>query len=59
VTLDTADEKRLSPASPSKPFTVGASDDIFVFEQKFDLEKKKARTVTKTKLPTCLGCTKS
>ena len=55
VTLDTADNKKLSPPSPSKPFTVGAIDDIFVFEQKFDVEKKKVH-VTKTKIATCLGC---
>jgi hypothetical protein len=56
VTLDTADAKRLSPASPSKPFIVGTSDEIFVFEQKFEVEKKKAHVAAKRKLPTCLGC---
>jgi hypothetical protein len=55
VVLDTGDNKRISPASPSRPFTVGATDDIFVFEQKFEVEKKKVRVV-KTKLATCLGC---
>jgi hypothetical protein len=55
VTLDTADDKKLSPVSPSKPFTVGARDDIFVFEQKFEVEKKKVRVVKK-KLAICLGC---
>jgi hypothetical protein len=55
VTLDTADDKKLSPVSPSKPFTVGARDDVFVFEQKFEVEKKKVRVVKK-KLPICLGC---
>ena len=55
VTLDTGDNKRISPSSPSKPFTVGAADEIFVFDQKFEIEKKKVRVV-RTKLPTCLGC---
>lgn len=55
VMLDTGDDKRISPANPSKPFTVGRTDDIFVFEQKFEIEKKKVRVV-KTKLATCLGC---
>jgi hypothetical protein len=55
VTLDTSDNKRISPASPSKPFTVGSTDEIFVFDQKFEVEKKKVRVV-KTRLPTCLGC---
>jgi hypothetical protein len=54
VTLDTSGQK-LKPPSPSKPFTVAGNDDIFVFEQKFDVEKKKVVT-HKTKLATCLGC---
>lgn len=33
-----------------------AADDIFVFEQKFDVEKKKKVVVHKTRLPKCLGC---
>ena len=59
VTLDTTDNKRLSPASPSKPFTVGSTDNVVVFEQQFEVEKKKKRVVKKTPLPTCLGCTSS
>jgi len=55
VTLDTGDNKRISPSSPSKPFTVGSTDEIFVFDQKFEIEKKKVRVV-KTKVATCLGC---
>lgn len=55
VTLDTADDKRLSPPSPSKPFTVGGADEIVVFDQKFEVEKKKSHRV-KTKVATCLGC---
>ena len=55
VMLDTGENKRLSPASPSKPFTIGSTDEIVVFEQKFEVEKKKVRVVKKT-LPTCLGC---
>jgi hypothetical protein len=54
VTLDTDDNKKLSPSSPTKPFTVGTTDDIFVFEQKFDVEKKKVK-VSKVKLPQHLG----
>lgn len=56
VMLDTGENKRLSPPNPTKPFTVGSTDEIFVFEQKFDVEKKKAVKAAKTKLPTCLGC---
>ncbi len=41
VGLDTSDATKLKPQNPSKPFTVGQTDDIFVWEQKFDVEKKK------------------
>jgi hypothetical protein len=58
VMLDTADDKRLSPVSPTKPFTVGGTDDIFVFDQKFDVEKKKVKVV-KTVIARCLGCSAS
>lgn len=57
VTLDTTgrEGEKLKPPSPSRPFTVGGNDDIFVFDQKFDVEKKKVVS-HKTKLATCLGC---
>ena len=57
VTLDTSGKEgeKLKPLSPSKPFTVGTGDEIFVFDQKFDVEKKKV-IVHKTKLAKCLGC---
>lgn len=57
VTLDTSGKEgeKLKPLSPSKPFTVGMGDEIFVFDQKFDVEKKKT-VVHKTKLAKCLGC---
>ena len=32
-----------------------AADDIFVFEQKFDVERKKV-VFHETRLPKCLGC---
>jgi hypothetical protein len=41
VGLDTTDNPRLKPQNPTKPFTVGQTDDILVFEQKFDVEKIK------------------
>jgi hypothetical protein len=58
VTLDTTakENARLKPPSPSKPFTVGNGDDILVFEQKFDVEKKKVHAAPKPKLPGCLSC---
>ena len=39
VTLDTTDNTRLKPPSPTKPFTVPQHDDILLFDQKFDVEK--------------------
>ena len=39
VTLDTAENTKLKPPSPTKPFTVPQHDDILVFDQKFDVEK--------------------
>lgn len=41
VTLDTTENSKLKPVNPTKPFTVGQSDDILVWEQKFDVEKPK------------------
>ncbi len=39
VALDTSEAPRLKPQNPSKPFTVGQTDEILLFEQKFDVEK--------------------
>jgi hypothetical protein len=39
VTLDTGENTKLKPPSPSKPFTVPQHDDILVFDQKFEVEK--------------------
>lgn len=57
VTLDTTAKEfaKLKPQSPSKPFTVGQGDDILVFEQKFEVEKKKVAKV-KPHVPGCLSC---
>ena len=41
VALDTTDAPKIKPQMPNKPFTVGQSDDIYVWEQKFEVEKKK------------------
>jgi len=55
VGLDTHDKDKLKPQNPAKPFTVGQVDDIFVFEQKFEVEKKKV-IVVKPHHPRCLTC---
>lgn len=39
VTLDTTENTKLKPPSPTKPFTVPSHDDILVFDQKFEVEK--------------------
>jgi hypothetical protein len=39
VTLDTGENNKLKPPSPTKPFTVPQHDDILVFDQKFEVEK--------------------
>ncbi len=55
VTLDTAENTRLKPPSPTKPFTVPQHDDILVFDQKFDLEKLKAVPQAKISIPKALN----
>lgn len=41
VALDTSERKDLKPPSPAKIMTVGQQDDILVFDQRFELPKKK------------------
>jgi hypothetical protein len=41
VALNTLERKDIKPISPSKLFVVSAQDDVFLFDQKFDVEKKK------------------
>ncbi len=50
VALDTTDAPKIKPQMPNKPFTVGQADDIFVWEQKFEVEKKKV-VFAKVRLP--------
>ena len=56
VTLDTSGKEgeKLSPLSPTKPFTVGNADEIFVFDQKFAREKKKVAKVQKVRIAKAL-----
>lgn len=39
VTLDTTENARLKPPSPSRPFTAPAHDDILVFDQRFEVNR--------------------
>jgi hypothetical protein len=41
VALQTDENPKLKPQNPSKPFTIGQTDEILLFEQKFDVEKTK------------------
>lgn len=54
VALDTSDRKDLKPQSPSKPFTVGQNDDVMVFDQKFEVEKKRVY-VAPPSIPRAIG----
>jgi len=55
IGLDTTDATKVKPQMPSKPFTIGQSDDIFLWEQKFEVEKKKV-VVVKNAIAKCLTC---
>ncbi|MBX3189241.1 MAG: hypothetical protein KF819_19615 [Labilithrix sp.] len=54
VTLDTGENSRLKPPSPTKPFTVGQHDEILLFEQRFELERQKV-IVVKPNIPRALN----
>lgn len=56
VTLDTTEKgnERMKPQSPSKPFTVGQTDEILVFEQKFEVERKPV-IIFKPRIPRALN----
>jgi hypothetical protein len=54
VTLDTTENARLKPASPSKPFTAPQHDEILVFDQKFEVERQKV-VVVRPNLPRALN----
>jgi hypothetical protein len=41
VALSTAERKDIRPTNPTKLFIVTQQDDVFLFDQKFDVEKKK------------------
>lgn len=41
VALGTVERKDIKPVNPSKAFVVSQQDDVFLFDQKFELEKKK------------------
>lgn len=55
VTLDTAENSRLKPVSPSKPFTAPQHDDILLFDQKFELERIRAVAAPRVNIPRALN----
>ena len=54
VTLDTGENSKLKPPSPTKPFTVPQHDDILVFDQKFEVEKTRV-FVSRPNIPKALN----
>jgi hypothetical protein len=42
VGLDTGDRMDIKPSHPSKRFNVSTRDDVFLFDQRFDVEKRPA-----------------
>ncbi len=54
VALNTIERRDIKPISPSKLFVVNSQDDVFLFDQKFDVEKKKAVFVAGPHIPRAL-----
>lgn len=54
VALATTDRKDLKPLSPSKLFVVSQQDDVFLFDQKFEVEKKKVAPPPQVHIPRAL-----
>ena len=54
VALSTAERKDIKPISPSKLFVVNAQDDVFLFDQKFDVEKKRPPPAPVVHIPKAL-----
>ena len=54
VVLDTSERKDLKPPSPPKVFVVAQQDDILLFDQKFEVEKKIV-VVAKPNIPRAIG----
>jgi hypothetical protein len=58
VVLDTSERKDLKPETPSRPFTVGRHDEIFLFDQRFEVEKKRPPPIKRPEVAKCLTCGK-
>lgn len=55
VTLDTGENTRLKPPSPSKPFTAPQHDEILVFDQKFEVERARVFAAPRPNIPRALN----
>ena len=52
--LDTSERKDIKPPNPAKVFVVAQQDDILLFDQKFEVEKKVVY-VAKPNIPKAIG----
>ncbi len=54
VALNTSERADIKPLNPSKLFVVNAQDDVFLFDQKFEVEKKKPPPAPVIRIPRAL-----
>lgn len=54
VTLDTSERKDIKPPNPAKLFVVAQQDEILLFDQRFEVEKKVVY-VPKPNIPKAIG----
>jgi hypothetical protein len=55
VVLDTSERRDLKPQSPPKVFVVGETDDILLFDQKFEVERPRVFGAAKPNIPRALN----
>jgi hypothetical protein len=55
VALDTGERKDIKPINPSKVFVVSQQDEIFLLDQKFEVEKKKVYAPPAPHIPRALN----
>lgn len=55
VALNTIERRDIKPLSPSKLFVVGNQDDVFLFDQRFEVEKKKVAAPPPVHIPRALN----
>jgi hypothetical protein len=54
VALSTLERKDIKPINPSKLFVVSTQDDVFLFDQKFEVEKKRPVAAPTVRIPKAL-----